>query len=244
MGVYFGMNRRTACLVALALVAAPELSRAQQPEAPPGHPRTADELFEKLATLTGLEATFVETKKMALLKVPLRSEGTLYYMRPGYLLRQVTTPKPSSVLITPERLQMTDAQGSRTMDLRSRPDVKLFVESFIKVLAGDRAALATAFDISFTRNNSQPGEATADTNTPPLDWTLTLTPKSSPLNHIIRRLALSGKGYAVQRIEVLETKGDSSTTELQVKSIGRVFSPEEKQRLFGITSDAALRTPE
>lgn len=238
MGVYFGMNRRTACLLALALVAAPEMSRAELPEAPPGHPRTKDELFEKLATLTGLEATFVETKKMALLKVPLRSEGTLYYMRPGYLLRQVTAPKPSSVLITPERLQMTDAQGSRTMDLRSRPDVKLFVESFIKVLAGDHAALATTFDISFTRHTPKLGDATNDP-TSPLDWTLTLTPKSSPLNHIIRRLALSGKGYAVQRIEVLETKGDSSTTELRVKSIGRNFSPEEKQRLFGIAVDGA-----
>lgn len=239
MGVYFGMNRRTAGLLALALLATPEVSRAELPEAPPGHPRTKDELFDKLATLTGLEATFVETKKMSLLKVPLRSEGTLYYMRPGYLLRQVTAPKPSSVLITPERLQMTDAQGSRTMDLRSRPDVKLFVESFLKVLAGDGAALATAFDISFTRNTPTPAKASNDAAPPPLDWTLTLTPKSSPLNHIIRRLALSGKGYAVQRIEVLETKGDSSTTELQVKSVGRRFSPEEKQRLFGITGDTA-----
>ncbi len=234
MRVYSGMNRRTACLLGLLIVVWPGLSPAQTPEPHRGTPKTAEELFTQLSTLTGLEATFVETKKMALLRVPLRSEGKLYYMRPGYLLRQVTQPKPSRVLITPDRLELSDSRGSRTMDLRSRPDVKLFVESFLKVLAGDRAALAEVFDISFARTPSplaQPADAASG-----LEWTLTLTPKAAPLNHIVRKLTLSGSGYAVQRMEVLETKGDHATTELHVKSVGRTFSEEEKLNLFGIPS--------
>lgn len=226
MRVYSGMHRRSIFALTLALFGG---SHAAWAEASAGtSPRTSDELFSKMATLSGLEATFVETKKVALLKMPLRSEGTLYYMRPGYLLRKVTAPKTSQVLITPERLELKDAQGTRTMDLRARPDVKLFVESFIKVLAGDQAALSRVFELQFS-------PAAANATAPASDlWTLTLTPKAAPLNHLVRKLTLTGKGYAVERIEVLETKGDSSVTELTVKSVGRAFTEEEKQTLFGM----------
>lgn len=235
MRVYRGMNRRRALLASLALVACPIAVLAETPalaETPiEAGPHNANELFARMATLSGLEASFVETKKVALLKVPLRSEGALFYMRPGYLLRQVTQPKPSQVLITPERLELKDGQGTRIMDLRARPDVKLFVEAFIKVLAGDQVALSKVFDIQFERspvNPSQPAPAQ------PGGWNLTLTPKAAPLNQLVRKLTLSGKGYAVERIEVLETKGDSAVTELSVKSVGRVFSAEEQRTLFGI----------
>ncbi len=233
MRVYLGMHRRTAIALSLALLGCPTVVLAE-PAGDPG-PQNAGELFSRMATLSGLEATFVETKKVALLKLPLRSNGTLYYMRPGHLLRQVNAPKPSRVLITPERLELEDAQGTRTMDLRARPDVKLFVESFIKVLAGDQAALEKVFDIRFARVAKPPETA------PKADWTLTLTPKTTPLNQLVSKLSLTGKGYAVERIEVLETKGDSAVTELTVKTIGRNFSDEEKRTLFGIGQSAAVQ---
>lgn len=229
------MNRRTV-LFCVALAAAPRLALAEPAPSPLASPKTAAELFQKLATLKGLEASFVETKHMALLRMPLKSEGTLFYMRPGYLLRQVTTPKPSQVLITPQSLELRDAQGTRTMDLRSRPDVKMFVESFLKVLAGEREALEKVFEIQFARVDAPKGDVPAGVPAP--EWALTLTPKSAPLNQIVRKLTLSGSGYAVQTIEVLETKGDSATTVLRVKSVDRVFSDAEKQRLFGIARAA------
>lgn len=229
------MNRRTV-LLCVALATAPRLAWSEPAPSPPASPKTAAELFQKLATLEGLEASFVETKQMALLRVPLRSEGTLFYMRPGYLLRKVTTPKPSQILITPRSLELRDAQGSRTMDLRSRPDVKMFVESFLKVLAGEREALEKVFEIHFTRVDAPKSNVQPDVPTP--EWALTLTPRSAPLNQIVRKLTLSGSGYAVQTIEVLETKGDSATTVLRVKSVDRVFSEAEKQSLFGIAPTA------
>jgi hypothetical protein len=191
-------------------------------------PQTATQLFSKLATLVGLEATFVEVKKLALLKVPLQSEGTLYYMKPGYLLRDVSKPKASRVLITPDKLELKDDQNSKQIDLRARPDVKLFVESFTKVLAGDEAALAQGFDIRFAARPAAPSNPAEDV------WKLTLTPKSSPLDKLVTKLVLSGKGFAVERIDVFETKGDSSSTTLRVTTVGRTFTALEKQTLFGI----------
>jgi outer membrane lipoprotein-sorting protein len=225
-------HRVSACSLALlCALGIPNTSYAQAPQpsvAAPQEPQTATQLFNRLATLTGLEATFVETKKLALLRMPLQSEGTLYYMQPGYLLREVSKPKPSRVLITPEKLELRDAQNSRQIDLRSRPDVKLFVESFTKVLAGDEATLAQGFNIQF---EPRPGAAATPSNDV---WRLTLTPKSSPLDKLVTKVTLSGKGYAVERIEVFETKGDSSETTMRVTKVGRSFTPAEKQGLFGI----------
>lgn len=225
-----------ACVACVALgvgVAPP--SYAQTTASPPAasdEPQTAAQLFSRFTTLTGLEATFVEVKKLALLKQPLTSEGTLYYMRPGYLLRQVHKPKATRVLITPDKLELKDDQGSRQIDLRARPDVKLFVESFTKVLAGDEAALARGFDIAFTPRPQTPATPNEDV------WRLTLTPKTSPLDKLVSKLVLSGKGYAVELIEVFETKGDSSRTTLRVAKVGRQFTASEKQALFGIGPSA------
>jgi outer membrane lipoprotein-sorting protein len=225
-------HRAATSLLALCLAwGAPNVSHAQT--SPPSatvadEPQTASQLFTRLATLTGLEATFVEVKKLALLKMPLQSEGTLYYMRPGYLLREVTKPKVTRVLITPDKLELKDEQNARQIDLRSRPDVKLFVESFTKVLAGDEATLSQGFNIQFA-----PRPATATTPAHNV-WKLTLTPKSSPLDKLVTKVVLSGKGYAVERIDVFETKGDSSETTLRVTKVGRVFTAAEKQSLFGI----------
>lgn len=236
LGADLTTGGRHPLVLCVALAMAPGLALADPQPVLAASPKSAEELFGKLATLKGLEATFVETKQMALLRMPLRSEGTLFYMRPGYLLRKVTAPKPSQVLITPHSLELRDAQGSRTMDLRARPDVKMFVESFLKVLAGEREALAKVFEIQFARIGPSPGGAPE--NARAHEWTLTLTPKSSPLNQIVQKLVLSGSGYAVQTIEVLETKGDSATTVLRVKAVDRAFSDAEKQSLFGIAPSA------
>src|SRR5690606_13028439 len=84
----------------------PPGSEASTPQELAVGPQNAVQLFEKLAALDGLEATFVETKKLALLRAPLKSKGSLYYMRPGYLLREIESPSPSRVLITPTTLEL------------------------------------------------------------------------------------------------------------------------------------------
>lgn len=228
-----GITAALACTVAPPAGAQSKApSKAAPSPASEGEPQNASELFKRLATLTGLEATFVETKKLALLRAPLVSTGLMYYMRPGYLLREIESPGSSRVLITPSTLELQDAQTRRSIDLRARPDVKLFVESFTKVLAGDQAALAKGFDIEFKprvlpKKNSPPAN-TKD------EWKLLLVPKAPPLSHLVKQLELTGRGYAVERIRVVETKGDTSEIVLTVKSIRRVYSPAEKERLFGL----------
>ncbi len=211
-------------LVALVLLALclPGLAAAERPAgSSPAAPKDAVSLFSKLATVQGFEARFREEKKLALLRAPVVSEGRLYYLSPGYLLRKVERPSASQVRITPKHLVVSDSGGERQIDLRSRPSVKLFVESFTRVLAGDRQALESIYNIKFV-----PGSDSS--------WTLELLPKRAPLTQLIRSVSMSGRGFAVETVRVMEANGDFSETRLFEVDPERRFSDQDRQTLFGI----------
>ncbi len=200
----------------------PPAAKTAQPE---GSPRDAKTLLKALATLPGLEATFREEKHLALLKAPLVSEGRLFYMRPGYLVREVVKPSPSTVRIGPGALEVSDGKERKRIDLQGRPDVKTFIESFTRVLAGDYETLSKTYEIGF-----EPQKSAEE------PWTLTLKPRSETLRHLIRSVQLLGKGYAVTTIRVAEASGDHAETQISVVSAQRKFSAEERRRLFGLES--------
>ncbi len=176
-----------------------------------------DDLLRAFAAMPGLEAGFVEQKRMALLAAPLESSGRLYFTQPGLLTREVRRPSPSRVVITPDKLYARDATGKQMIDLRARPDVKLFVESFVRVLAGDRAGLEQIYEMRFT-----PGDP----------WTLRLVPRGPPISKLIRAMEVSGRGLAVESVSVEETNGDASVTRITDADPARRFSDAEKQRVF------------
>jgi hypothetical protein len=213
-------------LVAVALPvaaqAAPSAGMARSARANE-QPTDAKTLLSMLASVEGLEARFVEHKKLALLRAPLRSEGRIYFMRPGHLVRIVETPSASTVRIGPTSLEVRDASGEQRFDLRSRPDIKMFVESFVHVVAGNYDALASTYVLDF-----RPAASAEE------PWLLTLTPKRKPLSELVERLEISGRGYEVSTIRVIETRGDSTEISLEAVDHQRRFSTEDQRRLFGL----------
>jgi hypothetical protein len=181
-----------------------------------------DTLLSAFAHMPGLEAQFIEEKHIALLAKPLESKGVLYFMQPGLMLRRIVSPRPSEVLITPDSLRMKDARGEQALDLRARADVRPFVESLTWILGGDRKALESVYALQFA-----PAAGTAP-------WTLTLTPKGKPVAQIIAAIVITGSGRTVDSVEVRETGGDHALTRIVHADPKRVFSAEERGRLFGI----------
>lgn len=199
------------------------------PEGFPDEPTDARTLLRALATVEGLEARFKESKHLALLRAPLVSEGRLYYVRPGHMARIVDTPTPSTVRIGPHSLELSDPSGTQQVDLRSRPDIKMFVESFVHVVAGHYDQLASTYTLAFI-----PAPAPAKDGGKRKPWRLTLTPARKPLSDLVERLEIRGTGYEVATIEVIETHGD--TTEITMSAVDprRRFSDEERERIFGL----------
>jgi hypothetical protein len=223
-----GRTSRWLCLCLLVGTALPaDAAPAEAPERAPAdlptRPTDAHSLLRALASVDGLEARFVEKKKLALLRAPLRSEGRIYFMRPGHLARFVESPATSVVRIGPDSLEVRDQAGKQQFDLRSRPDIKMFVESFVHVVAGNHEALASTYTLGF-----EAGE------TPDDGWLLTLTPRRKPLSDLVERLEIRGRGYEVATVRVLETRGDSTEIALEAVDPQRRFSAEDRRRFFGL----------
>ncbi|HEX5050125.1 MAG TPA: outer membrane lipoprotein carrier protein LolA [Planctomycetota bacterium] len=204
-----------------------ERRSVQEPRLRP-RPGDAEALFRMFARTTGLEASFEEEKHLALLALPLKSKGHLFFFRrdlrsPGYLARFVDEPEASSVLITPDELRLVNRDGTEVIDLKRSDKVRTFITSLVHVFAGEQKALAKSYEIAFALEPEDEAR-----------WTLTLTPRDKPLDQMLKTLRLVGTGEAVERIEIEEPNGDRTVTRIVTADPARTFDPAELKRLFGI----------
>lgn len=177
-----------------------------------------DQLLEQFRGLPGLSARFREEKRVALLAVPIRSEGEIHFAPPGRLLRKVTAPTASTALIADGRLTFASQGQRQEFDLTRQPLVAGFVDSFRSVLAGDRAALERAYRISYRSR----GEG----------WELTLRPRGAPLNRFLQEMSLVGQGVEVSEMRMVEVSGDATTTEFFEIDAAKRWSEAEARRVF------------
>jgi hypothetical protein len=213
--------------LALALVvhvAAP--AGAAEPKAPARAAVAAPKLDELLAQWKrspGLYAKFRDEKHLAMLDAPLVSEGTIHFAPPQRLARRTETPIASVLVIDGNKLSFGDGQGKggESMDLGTNPVARLFVDSFIKLLEGDRQGLEKMFRVELA---GRPGGG----------WRMTLVPKISPMDKVIKELVIvgTGAGAALSEMDVRETSGDWTHTVFTAVDVNRKYTPAEIDRLF------------
>jgi hypothetical protein len=203
---------------ALLLVALAALSPARA-DAP-----TLGDLLARFHAMPGLLARFKEVKRIELLEEPLVSEGTLHFAPPSRLARHVTSPSPSTVLIDGDRLVFGDAQGTRELDLAARPPVRAFVDAFVKLLAGDQPGLERLFAAELT---PAPGGVSDG-------WRLVLRPRRAPLDKVLDRLEVEGRGVVLSRLGVYERSGDSTETTFSEVDAAHTYAPDELARTFRV----------
>jgi hypothetical protein len=173
----------------------------------------------RLRAIPGMSASFREEKHIALLAKPLVSEGTVHYAPPGRLVRHTHAPSTSTVLLSQGTLRFGDGTTQETVDLAANPPLRAFVESFLHLLSGDRAALERAFAIEL-----RPGAGAA--------WEMTLRPKSAPLDKVIRRMTFAGDGVGLTRMRILEASGDEALTTFTAVDTQRRYTPAEIEQVF------------
>ncbi len=203
------------CGVLALLPASAAPSSAQAPGA---EPATVADLLTRFSQVKGLRARYVEEKKIALLKMPLRSEGTVAFAAPGLLVRRAEKPEPATLLLDGDVLWVSDASGKRRIDLGESAVVKHFVLTFVNVLRGDRAALERAYVLVFT-----PAAA---------GWRLELTPKAEELRKFVARAVLEGRGSTVDRMTLTEDNGDVTVMQFSAVDADVRFDANERARVF------------
>jgi outer membrane lipoprotein-sorting protein len=210
-----GLKRVLAAAIVLGL-GIPAGASAQAP--------TLERLLERFSELPGLEARYREEKRIALLAVPTRSEGRIWFANPGRLLRRQRSPEEATALIADGRLRFSQGDRVEELSIEDNPVLRGFVDSFRAVLAGDREALERYYDAELTPRPDDGAQA----------WTLTLIPRNEALARFLRRIVMRGEGVTISEMRMVEVNGDETRTEFFDVNTDRRYSPGEARRLFRV----------
>jgi outer membrane lipoprotein-sorting protein len=201
-----------ALLFALTVV---EPARAEEP--------TMESVLAAFANVTALSAHFREEKQMALLSVPLISEGDIYYERPRRLARHTKLPAASSVVLDGAQLSFGDAQHKESMGVDAHPALRVLVDTFVSVLSGDKKRLLEMADVKLERVGER-------------GFKILVKPKEPNVLRLVRSMSFEGEGAALTKMELLDANGDRSLTTFSNVKPQAAFSPDQAKRLFRVGS--------
>ena len=153
-------------------------------------------LMDMLSSVRKSEASFTETRHVAMLDSPLVLTGTLSYQRPNRLEKKVNAPHSERLSVEGDKLTFESKGKTKVVALDQEPALRAFVESVRATRSGDQATLERFYQLDLT---GDPGA-----------WTLTLKPNDSAMRRQVKAIVMSGQNERILEIEVLEAGGDRS----------------------------------
>ncbi|MDB5880758.1 MAG: putative transrane protein [Ramlibacter sp.] len=154
------------------------------------------QLMDSLAHNKSGRATFVETKRIAMLDRPIESSGELLYTAPDRLEKRTLKPKPESMIVQGSELVVDRGGRSFRVQLDAQPQLAAFIDSIRGTLAGDRKALERSYRLSL--------EGTQQ------NWVLQLVPVENRMRGVIKQIRVAGVQDQVKSVEISQADGDSS----------------------------------
>jgi outer membrane lipoprotein-sorting protein len=190
--------------------------------------------LQVFSTSVGLEAQFVETKHIALLRDPLINRGRIYFCKPHHFARIIEAPVRSSMVLDGDQLTLARPSGeTQTWSLGSRPELLAVSEGIIAVLAGDAARLRRTFEVELREGVNTPARG-ATKPAGESGWVLRLLPRAPAARRLIQELQFAGNNTTLSRLVVREAQGDRSEMSFAALDRNRRFSAEEMEALFGV----------
>ena len=194
----FRIDRRATLglLAALALPALPAYAQA-----------TFDivQLMQTLAQVKAGEATFTETRTVAMLERSLQSSGRLSFEAPDSFVRETLKPRREKVAVVGNSVTMSIGSGagarSRTVPLDSVPEAAVIMEAIRGTLTGNRDAIERNFTPTVTGA--------------PQRWTLELKPREPRLRELVISVRLAGEKALVREVTVAMADGDRSVMTIE-----------------------------
>lgn len=163
-------------------------------------PAGVRELLSKPAVLRG---EFEQSRHLHGFRNPLVSQGDFLLARDRGVVWMTRKPFASTTLITRDRLQTRQPDGSVQMafDNNHSPAASMVNSLLLALISGDIDALSKYFKLT---ESSLPGGA----------WKLQLTPKKSALARIFAQIELTGDRF-VRSVHLEEKSGDSTDLKFQ-----------------------------
>lgn len=155
-----------------------------------------DQLMHGLAQARSGHARFVEKKSIAILEQPVESSGDLLYTAPDRLEKRTVKPKPETMVVNGDNLQIDRGRQKIQLQLQAYPELAAFIDSIRGTLAGDRKALERSYQLSL--------EGSAQS------WTLKLVPVGSKMKQVVALIRMTGVRDEIRSIDITQVDGDSS----------------------------------
>ncbi|RJG14370.1 outer membrane lipoprotein carrier protein LolA [Pseudomonas cavernicola] len=170
-----------------------------------------DQLSAQLAEPAVVRGEFIQEKHLRALPKPLTSTGHFVMAKQHGLLWLLQSPLQQDYRINGAGISRRAANSWQTLPQQgaSAQQNRLF----LAVLQGDSSGLRDDFDLALS------GDAS--------DWQLKLTPRAVLLKQIFTAITIEG-GALVQRIELLETQGDSTVMHMPGSVAGTALSEAER----------------
>ena len=159
------------------------------------------QLMSGFAAVEESRARFHEEKHLAMLTEPLQLSGTLRYVRPDQIEKKITQPYAESLRIKGDRLEWETQGRTRTLSLRSQPQIWALAESLRATLAGDLPALQRHYAVKLEGTSVQ--------------WSITLEPRYDSLSQFIEQIRLQGRDNRLRLIEIVEANGSRSLMRIE-----------------------------
>ena len=169
------------------------------------------QLSQQLREPTVIRGDFVQQKQLRALPQPLVSHGQFVLAREQGLLWFVRQPLQQDYRITDAGIQQRTFSGWAPAGQEGAAGRQNRL--FLALLRGDTDALQRDFELELL------GTAEA--------WSLTLTPRSKLLEQIFTAIQIQG-GATAERVELLETQGDSTLLLLESTEVDDQLSPVEQ----------------
>lgn len=154
------------------------------------------QLMDSLARHKSGRATFVETRRLAVLSKPVESSGELVYVAPDKLEKRTLKPRPESMIVDGDALTVERGNRKYQVQLQAYPELAAFIDSIRGTLAGDRKALERSYQLAMS--------GTAES------WVLQLTPTDERMKAVVQRIRIAGARDEVRSIDIMQADGDSS----------------------------------
>ncbi|MDR6937862.1 MULTISPECIES: LolA-related protein [unclassified Luteibacter] len=157
----------------------------------------ANALIASLHRPAPARTPFAEARFMRVLDKPLVVSGELGWLGGDKLERRVEKPaKEVSTIADGEVTQEREGKKPRSFSLNRAPQLKVLLDSFVALLAGDPSRLSQSFDVTLGRDADR--------------WALTLTPRDARVAKQIARIQVYGSGTVARCMRMDEADGDMS----------------------------------
>jgi hypothetical protein len=162
----------------------------------------ADMLLAQLAqrsqAIQSLEGTFAQQKTIAVLPVPLSSNGRFSFEQGKEVVWETLIPVQSRLTLTPGGISFADAKGEQKTSAQAQAQqagAEIVAKIFMGVIAGELDSLQDYFTLNATGTTA--------------DWQIQLVPRSANLSAYIATIELRGGEYT-EHLDIAEANGDKT----------------------------------